>query len=84
VSRRGRLWFLAACLAVFALVAVWVARSTPSQTRAAKAPVTVTLAPGASRPAGLTVSDLADVGQFQARFNADRGAPRLILALAPT
>jgi hypothetical protein len=44
----------------------------------------MTLAPGATRPAGLTVVDLNDVGQLQARFNADQGVPRLVLALAPT
>jgi hypothetical protein len=44
----------------------------------------VTLAPGATRPAGLTVTDLNSVEQLQARFNADNGAPRLVLALAPT
>jgi hypothetical protein len=37
-----------------------------------------------ARPAGLTVTDLEEVGQLQARFNADRGVPRLVLALAPT
>jgi len=35
-------------------------------------------------PAGLAVADLRDVGQLQARFNADQGMPRLVLALAPT
>jgi hypothetical protein len=44
----------------------------------------VTLVPGATRPAGLAVTDLHDVGQLQARFNADQGVPRLVLALAPT
>jgi hypothetical protein len=42
------------------------------------------MAPGATRPAGLAVVDLRDAGQLQARFNADQGAPRLVLALAPT
>jgi hypothetical protein len=84
VSRHGRLGFVAACLAVFGLVAVWVAWSTPSGTPSGKAPVTVTLGPGAARPVGLTVIDLADVGQLQARFNADKGVPRLVLVLAPT
>jgi hypothetical protein len=42
------------------------------------------LAPGATQPAGLAVADLRDVGQLQARFNADQGMPRLVLALAPT
>jgi hypothetical protein len=44
----------------------------------------VTLAPGATRPAGLAVKDLHDVGQLRARFNEDQGVPRLVLALAPT
>jgi hypothetical protein len=30
------------------------------------------------------VTDLEEVGQLRARFNADRGVPRLVLALAPT
>jgi hypothetical protein len=50
-----------------------------------KTPATVTPAPEATRPAGLAVTDLEeDVGQLEARFNADQGAPRLVLALAPT
>jgi hypothetical protein len=49
-----------------------------------KAPATVTLAPGATRPAGLAVTDLHDLGQLQVRFNDDQGVPRLVLALAPT
>ena len=50
-----------------------------------KTPATVTLAPEATRPTGLAVTDLEeDVGQLEARFNADQGAPRLVLALAPT
>jgi hypothetical protein len=32
----------------------------------------------------LTVVDLRHAGQLKARFNADQGAPRLVLALAPT
>jgi hypothetical protein len=44
----------------------------------------VTLPPGAARPTGLTVTDLHEVAQLQARFNADQGHPRLLLALAPT
>jgi len=39
---------------------------------------------GQARPAGLAVVDLRDAGQLQARFNADQGPPRLVLALAPT
>jgi hypothetical protein len=83
MSRRGRLGFIAACLLVFGLVAaltMWGISSTgPSNKTAA----TVTLAPGAVRPASLAVTDL-NVGQLQARFNADQGMPRLVLALAPT
>ena len=40
--------------------------------------------PGVTRPAGLAVTELRDVNQLQARFNDDRGVPRLVLALAPT
>jgi hypothetical protein len=68
---------------VFGLVAAlitWGPWTGPST----KTAVTVTLAPGATRPAGLAVTDLHDVGQLQARFNADQGIPRLVLALAPT
>jgi hypothetical protein len=84
MTRRGRLGFVAACLVVFAVAAVWVRWTRPSPGRLGKTPATVTLAPGAGRPAGLTVSDLHDEGQLQARFNADQGYPRLVLALAPT
>ena len=84
MSRRSRLAFVVACLLAFALIAVWVAWSPPPEPRAGKSPVTVTLAPGAGRPAGLRVTDLRDVGELQARFNADKGVPRLVLALAPT
>jgi hypothetical protein len=84
MSRRGRLGFVAACLLVFGLIAAWMSWSTPSAGPSGKSPVTVTLAPGATRPAGLTVTDLNDVGQLQARFNADQGTLRLVLALAPT
>jgi hypothetical protein len=42
------------------------------------------LGAGATRPAGLAVTDLNDLGQLQVRFNDDQGAPRLVLALAPT
>jgi hypothetical protein len=84
VTRRGRVGFVAARLAVFALVAVWVRWSTPPAGPSGKTPATVTLVPGATRPSGLTVTDLHDVGQLQARFNADQGHPRLLLALAPT
>jgi hypothetical protein len=84
VSRRGRIWFLAACLAVFAVAAVWVSWSTPSVGPSGKTPTTVTLAPGATRPAGLAVADLGSIDQLRERFNQDQGAPRLVLALAPT
>jgi hypothetical protein len=84
VSRRGRVWFVAACLAAFGLVAAFVAWSAPDKDPAGKPPPTVTLAPGATRPAGLTISDLGSVEQLRERFNNDQGAPRLVLALAPT
>jgi hypothetical protein len=71
VSLRGRIWFLAVCLVVFAVAAVWVSWSTPSAGPSGKTPATVTLAPGATRPAGLAVTDLQDVSQLQSRFNAD-------------
>jgi hypothetical protein len=83
MSRHGRLGFVAACLLAFALIAALVTWG-PSTGPSSKTPVTVTLAPGAIRPAGLAVTDLGDVGQLQARFNADQGVPRLVLALAPT
>jgi hypothetical protein len=84
VSWWGRLGFVVACLLVFAVIGVWVTRTTPSMAPSGKTPPTVTLAPGMTRPAGLAVTDLNDVAQLQARFNADQGAPRLVLALAPT
>ncbi len=84
MSRRARLGFVAACLGVFAVLAVWLSWSTPSARLPGKTPATVTLAPGATSPAGLTVTDLHDVAQLKARFNADQGHPRRVLALAPT
>jgi hypothetical protein len=84
VSRRGRVWFVAACLAAFGLVAAFVTWSAPENDPADEPSPTVTLAPGATRPAGLTVGDLSSVQQLQERFNNDQGAPRLVLALAPT
>jgi hypothetical protein len=84
MSRRGQLGFLAACLLVFGLIAALVTWGPPSTGPSSKAPPTVTLAPGATRPAALAVTDLQDLGQLQVRFNADQGVPRLVLALAPT
>jgi hypothetical protein len=84
MSRRGRLGFVVACLLVFGLLAALITWSTPSKEPSSKTPATVTLAPGATRPAGLAVTDLNDAGQLQARFNTDHGMPRLVLALAPT
>ena len=75
---------VAACLLVFGVIAALITWSTPPTGPSNKTPATVTLAPGATRPAGLAVTDLHDVGQLRARFNADQGAPRLVLALAPT
>jgi len=84
MSRRGRLGFIAACLLVFGLVAALITWGLPGLEPSNKPPPTVTLAPGATRPAGLAVADLRDLGQLQARFNDDQGVPRLVLALAPT
>jgi hypothetical protein len=84
MSRRGRLGFVAACLLAFGLVAALITWGLPGMEPSNKPPPTVTLAPGATRPAGLAVTDLNDVGQLQERFNDDQGAPRLVLALAPT
>ena len=84
MSRRGRVRFVAGCLVVFGLLAALITWGPPSIGPSDKTPPTVTLAPGATVPAGLAVADLGDVGQLEARFNADQGAPRLVLALAPT
>jgi hypothetical protein len=84
MSRRARLGFVAACLLVFALIAALITWGPPSTGPSSKAPPTVTLAPGATRPASLAVTNLNDVGQLQAQFNTDQGMPRLVLALAPT
>ena len=84
MSRRGRLGFVAGCLLAFGLIAALITWGPPSNEPPKGAPATVTLAPGATRPAGLAVTDLHDLGQLRARFNADQGAPRLVLALAPT
>lgn len=37
-----------------------------------------------SAPPGVTMADLQGVGDLQARFNADRGQPRLIVIFSPT
>jgi hypothetical protein len=37
-----------------------------------------------SAPPGVTLADLQGVGDLQARFNADRGQPRLIMIFSPT
>jgi hypothetical protein len=84
MSRRARLGFVAACLLVFALIAAPITWRLPSIGPSTKTPATVTLAPGAVPPGSLAVTDLRDLGQLQARFNADQGMPRLVLALAPT
>jgi hypothetical protein len=84
MSRRARLGFIAACLLAFGLVAALGRWGMPSTGPSGRTPATVTLAPGAARPATLTVTDLNDLGQLRARFNADQGVPRLVLALAPT
>jgi hypothetical protein len=84
VSWRGRIWFLAACLTVFGLLAAFTIWAAPDRGPSGRTSSTVTLAPGVTRPAGLTVTDLHDAGQLQRRFNADQGHPRLLLALAPT
>ncbi|HKO83798.1 MAG TPA: hypothetical protein VJ140_04370 [Actinomycetota bacterium] len=84
MSRRARLGFLAACLLAFALIAALITWGPLPTGPSSKAPPTVTLAPGATQPAGLAVTDLHDLEQLQARFNADQGMPRLVLALAPT
>ena len=84
MSRRARVGFVAACLLVFALIATLITWRLPSIGPSTKTPPTVTLAPGAAPAATLAVTDLHDLGQLQARFNADQGMPRLVLALAPT
>jgi hypothetical protein len=84
MSRRGRLGFVAVCLVVFGLIVALITWGPPANGPSGKAPSTVTLTPGATRPAGLAVTDLDDLGQLQARFNDDQGVPRLVLALAPT
>ena len=84
MSRRTRLGFIAACLLVFGLIAALTTWGPASTGPSTKTPATVTLARGAAPPASLAVTDLRDLGQLRARFNADQGMPRLVLALAPT
>ena len=84
MSSRGRIWFLAACLAMFGLLAAFTIWAAPDTGGPGKTPSTVTLALGATRPAGLAVADLDSVDQLRARFTQDQGHPRLVLALAPT
>jgi hypothetical protein len=84
MSRRARLGFVAVCVLAFALIAAFITWGPPSTGPSSKTPATVTLTPGATRPAGLAITDLHDVDQLQDRFNDDQGAPRLVLALAPT
>ena len=43
--------------------------------------------PNTSRPtppAGMTLTDLHDIGDLQRTFNQDDGKPRLILLVSPT
>ena len=82
MSRRGRFGAMGAGLLVVVLVAGWVAWST-SGGPDGQSP-SATQARGSSGPTGLTVTELQDVEQLQARFNADNDTPRLVLALAPT
>jgi hypothetical protein len=79
MSGRGRLVFAGTCLLVFGLVVAGRSLSPLGRSDAPAIP-----AAGAGRPAGVTVTDLTDVGQLQDRFNADKGLPRLVLALSPT
>ncbi|HEV8652459.1 MAG TPA: hypothetical protein VG276_24495 [Actinomycetes bacterium] len=37
-----------------------------------------------SAPPGVTMTDLHGIADLQARFNADRGQPRLVVILSPT
>jgi hypothetical protein len=83
MSPRGRLVFAGVCLLAFALIAAWLV-SSPWQSPSGGSPAPGTPAAGATRPRGPAVVDLHDAGELQARFNADTGAPRLLLALSPT
>ena len=80
MSVRGRLLFAGICLLAFAAIAAWMVASPARSPRGGSS----TQDPGGARPGGPAVVDLNDVGQLQARFNADKGVPRLLLALAPT
>ena len=40
--------------------------------------------PPVSAPPGVRMADLHGVGDLQARFNADRGQPRLMVIFSPT
>jgi hypothetical protein len=90
VSRRARLWFLAACALVFALSALWLkAPGSAPPTAQGSAPdarhsTVETRAPGSGVPARFTVADLGGTDELRDRFNADAGVPRLVLVLAPT
>lgn len=79
MSTRGRLLFAGACLLAFAAIAAWLIFSPLDGSPAPGTP-----APGGARPAGPAVVDLNDAAQLQARFNADKAEPRLLLALSPT
>jgi hypothetical protein len=83
VSRRGRIWFLAASLAVFGLLAAFTIWAAPDTGPPDKTPATVTLAPGATRPAGLAVADLDGVDQLRDRFNQDQGQGPGVLSICP-
>ena len=65
MSRRARLGFLAACLLASPVAAVITWGPLPTGP-SSKAPPTVTLAPEATQPAGLAVTDLHDLEQLQA------------------
>ena len=82
MSRRGRLGFVAACLVVFGLLAALITwRHDPSRQKDAGHGHR---GPGGDPAGPVDLVDLRAAGQLQARFNADQGMPRLVLALAPT
>jgi hypothetical protein len=83
MSPRGRLVFAGVCLLAFASIAAWLV-SSPWRSPSGGSHAPGTPAAGATRPGGPAVVDLHDAGELQARFNADKGAPRLLLALSPT